>query len=207
MTSGFLVVESYESLYRKYRERYGLRRPVYGMPRLDVEPEQSSVRYRGIDRDCLVANDFKPRNLAELFLDDLRQKGALPEGEDFVPFEHLAEVHKYLEHTEQNYETIFVRIVDSESTIPDGYASIGFEPSYFYSDHFSASCDCMLFPRWHGTDMEGVLFREHFEKLSIYGTFSEPREASEFLKYYLSFDWTETGDYFVTEVAVQKENL
>jgi hypothetical protein len=89
---------------------------------------------------------------------------------------------------------------------PAGFSSIGFEPPFFYSDHFSASCDCMLVPRWHGTDKEGALFKEYFQMLNQYGLFADPLTAERFLKYYLSFDWTETGDYCITEVFI-KQNL
>jgi hypothetical protein len=56
------------------------------------------------------------------------------------------------------------------------------------------------FPRWHGTDPEGVLFREHFERLNRHGLFESAQEASAFLAFYLSFDWTETGEYEIAEV-------
>ena len=62
----------------------------------------------------------------------------------------------------------------------------------------------MLFPRWHGSDPEGTLFRDHFEKLNSFGLFYNRNDAREFLKYYLSFDWTETGEYYITEVALLK---
>jgi len=67
-------------------------------------------------------------------------------------------------------------------------------------DHFSASCDCLCFPRWHGTDPEGLLFREHFSRLNRDGLFRSAQEARAFLRYYLSFDWTETGEYEIAEV-------
>ncbi len=58
----------------------------------------------------------------------------------------------------------------------------------------------MLIPRWHGTDEEGTLFLDHFSKLNRHGLFPTAQEAETFLKYYLSFDWTETGDYEIAEV-------
>jgi hypothetical protein len=58
----------------------------------------------------------------------------------------------------------------------------------------------MMFPRWHGTDKEGILFLEYFKKLKIDGMFENSNTAKEFLNYYLSFTWTETGKYEIVEV-------
>ena len=70
-TSGFLIVEKYESLYQKYKDKYNLTKAVYGIPRVDQGPELNAVRYRGIDRDCLVPNESTPINLAEIRLEEL----------------------------------------------------------------------------------------------------------------------------------------
>ena len=60
----------------------------------------------------------------------------------------------------------------------------------------------MCFPLWHGTDTEGVLFKKYHNKLNQNALFDAPEIAKEFLKYYLSFDWTETGEYTITEVRL-----
>ena len=58
----------------------------------------------------------------------------------------------------------------------------------------------MCFPRWHGTDPEGALFLSYFQRLNAKGLFDEPDVASAFLSFYLSFEWTEKGDYYIAEV-------
>ena len=63
----------------------------------------------------------------------------------------------------------------------------------------------MLIPRWHGTDNEGILFKDYFNKLSKHGLFETHDIAKSFLDFYLSFDWTETGKYEIAEVFI-KEN-
>ena len=58
----------------------------------------------------------------------------------------------------------------------------------------------MLIPRWHGTDEEGTLFLKYFKQLNSFGLFNSIENAKEFLEYYLSFDWTERGEFYITEV-------
>lgn len=38
----------------------------------------------------------------------------------------------------------------------------------------------MCFPRWHGTDKEGVLFGEHYERLNDYALFDSRGGRVEF---------------------------
>ncbi len=212
---GFLIVEKYERLYQKYKARYNLTSDLYAIPRIDSSPQASRIKYRGIDRDCLTPNDVNPRNLAEIRLAEIgsemksKYKGEyyleiLPD-EDFIPVEQLTEMYDLLESDRINFETIFVKIAGTECDIPDNFMSIGFEPSYFHSDHFSASCDCMLFPRWHGPDDEGILFLDYLKLLNLDGMFDSAEIARAFLTYYLTFDWTEReGDYFIVEVFLEK---
>ncbi len=199
-----MIVRNYADLYRAYAPRYRLDRAVYAIPRIDRQPEDFHTQYRGLDRDALDPYD-KSEKLAEIRLSELEETGDCIDG--FVFDKKLLEsVVSYLENPEQ-YEVIWSRIVDCESSIPKGYSSVGFEPTYFSGDHFSASCDCMMIPRWHGSDEHGTLFKDHFEKLNRYGLFQAPKVASEFLEYYLSFDWTETGDYQVAEVCLENARL
>ncbi len=116
----------------------------------------------------------------------------------------VQEVWSYLGNPE-DYEIIWTKIAGNNTKPPREFESIGFEPSYFSGDHFSASCDCMLIPKWHGTDKEGTLFLEYFGKLNKYGLFEAVDIASEFLNYYLSFDWAETGEYEIAEVFINNE--
>lgn len=65
--SGFLIVKKFEKLYCDYVHRYELERPVYAIPRIDLSPEESPIKYRGLDRDAL--NPYRDSKiLAEVFL-------------------------------------------------------------------------------------------------------------------------------------------
>jgi hypothetical protein len=200
---GYLVVEKYESLYERYRTRYNATSACYAIPRLDIGPESYKIRYRGIDRDCLVPYEESERNLAEIRMYELLEKGIVDD-DDFVPAEYLDDVFRWLEEEQRRFETIFVKKAEVDCVVPQSFRLIGYEPSYFYSDHFSASCDCMMFPRWHGTDEEWTLFLKYFNQLNPNGLFDTPEIAKEFLEYYLSFDWTERGDFYITAAYIRE---
>jgi hypothetical protein len=200
--AGFLIVKAFPRLYAEHRDRYELRREVYAMPRLDREPEQCPIQYRGLDRDAL--DDWQDSEMdAELFLAMLEVDYRAVDAMVFSQHD-VDEAFSLLGPLQSGYEIIWSRVLGSEVTPPEGHSSIGFEGTYFVSDHFSASCDCMLFPRWHGTDEEGTLFLSHFRQLNAYGLFPTPEAAQDFLTYYLSFDWTERGEFVIAEVFIRQ---
>jgi hypothetical protein len=199
--SGFLIVKAFNKLYEDYVVRYNLKSEVYAIPRLDRTPSDYKIKYRGIDRDSIcgyaTSDDLAGVRLFELEEEQRSQDDFVFEEQDAI------DVLQYLDEEKEDYEIIWLRIINSGDTVPQGYKSIGFEPSYFYEDHYSAICDCTLIPRWHGTDKEGVIFREYFDKLNSYGLFDNASTAKDFLDYYLSFDWTEKGDFEIIEVFIK----
>lgn len=201
--SGFLIVKTYEKLCEDYAGRYNLTKDLYGIPRIDRAPELSFIKYRGIDRDAL--SPVKGSNLlAETHFFEFKPETEEETREllqDFLfKYQDAMSIYECLEELKSKYEIIWAKIANSNDREPEGFISLGYEPSYFYCDHFSASCDCMLIPRWHGTDSSGLQFKAYFKKLNQYGLFNDPEAAGNFLEYYLSFDWTERGDYWITEV-------
>ncbi len=210
--SGYLVVETFAALYRKHAARYNNTMDIYAIPRLDREPEDFRVRYRGLDREALgplspgterqAARRGEPYLLAEVRLNELDELGLLSDGY-LASLADALDAYGWLGEAESSHEVIWTRVAGSEIPVPEGFVTIGFEPTYFTGSQFSASCDCMMFPRWHGTDEAGVLFREHFLKLNDHGLFDNALQAEEFLDYYLSLDWTEAGTYRIAEVLVR----
>jgi hypothetical protein len=198
--AGFLIVKTYPAIYSDYVGKYELQKDFYGLPRKDFPDSKQIIQYRGIDRDAL--DPYKDSdNLSEIQMDELEKIGKCSDGFLF-DLSTAQEILDLLDDKQINYEIIWARTVNSNVAPPVGFESIGFEPTYFVGDHFSASCDCMVIPRWHGTDDEGTLFLEHFKKLNQYGLFNNPADAKLFLEYYLSFDWTETGDYEIAELFI-----
>ena len=197
---GFLIVNKYEMLVSKYKERYTFENPIYAIQ--GNNKNKSNIKYRGIDRDAI--SPYKDsNNLAEIRLAELE------ESEDCIDgilwnINDVENVISFLDD-KNNYEIIWARINGYNVNPPKEFVSIGFEATYFVGDHFSASCDCMMFPRWHGTDEKGVLFRDYYEKLNENGLFENAIIAKEFLEYYLSIDWTERGNYEIVEIFTFNE--
>jgi hypothetical protein len=199
LTNGFLVVKRFEWVYAAFAEKPEFDKAIYALPLCGTGPDRLTVRYRGLDREAI--SPAAKGSLAELRLYEL--KGATIDGtEDFLttPGDALDVLAWANEEAPGLYEIVWARLVANEAPPPEGFVRLGFEPTYFTSDHFSAICDCMCFPRWHGTDAGGVLFREHFDRLNVNGLFDDAAHASEFLAHYLSFDWTEKGDYEIVSV-------
>jgi hypothetical protein len=199
VNSGFLVVKRFEALYRAFASEPGFTSPIYALPLFGTSPDRLAVKYRGLDRNAIGPNGNG--SLAAIRMLEIN-------GEDLYGTDEFLATHRDAQdvlgwadqETPDTYEIVWTRIAGHEAEPPSGFESLGFEPSYFLSDHFSAICDCMCFPRWHGTDEEGTAFRAFFERLNPNGLFDEARVASEFLAHYLSFDWTERGHYEIAEV-------
>ena len=197
VTQGFLVLKCFEPLFRGFAAKPEFDRRIYALPVFGDDPSIAVVRYRGLDRDAIAAytaGSLAQIRMAELDPDDVG--GGL-----IATLEQARDVLRWAEEEAPGaYEIAWARVAGSLHAPPPGFEFLGFEPSYFTGDHFSASCDCLCFPRWHGTDPEGLLFQEHFSRLNRNGLFRSAQEASAFLRYYLSFDWTETGDYEIADV-------
>ena len=199
--AGFLIVKTFPKLYQDYVDRYELAKSFYALPRIDLSPSDYEIQYRGLDRDALDPYEDS-ENLSEIRMFELEEEKKCEDGFLFSNND-VSDVMGYLFDFDL-YETIWTRIAKSHQQPPENFISIGFEPSYFVGDHFSASCDCMMIPRWHGTDEEGTLFKDYFGSLNKYGLFGTSDLASDFLDFYLSFDWTETGEYEMAEVFIKR---
>lgn len=228
MKSGYLIVKTFERVFREYLKlcdfkKWPLRsdRGIYSIPWKGMPADDYEKRYRGVERDPLFSWDEKDE---EIF----RGSGMVAEPEDAELEAHLA-VGRFekAQETDNDFikshedavsafnllqtpverEIIWIRDAESDSSgLPD-YPLLGYDPSYSGGDWFSAISDCMCFPRWHGTDTEGELFKKYHDNLNQYALFDTPEMAREFLEYYLSFDWTEhIGEYVITEVRLVKGN-
>ncbi|HEY8768653.1 MAG TPA: hypothetical protein VIP09_15570 [Dehalococcoidia bacterium] len=177
---------------------------------MGVGPEGALNRYRGIDRDplepfsdeevamldCLVAPRIEYE--AQRRLAELEEAGRTDD--DFIFHEEDGHAVYALFTCPADYELIWVRDSTVDIEEPDGWLPLGFEPTWFTGDHFSAIGDCLFLPRWHGPDKDGTLFRRNFESLNANGLCETADEAREYLAYYRSLDWTEDGQYVMAEV-------
>jgi hypothetical protein len=207
---GFLIVRDFNSLYVRFPEPAD--RPIYAIPVRGMAPESMAKRYRGIDREPLEPwslEDLRhglpgipfPRPEEQAACVGLFDLGSRDEADwDFIwQLEDARHIYALLENRHE-WEVVWVAPVAVASARPPGSVRFGFEPTWYTGDHFSAVCDCLCFPRWHGTDPEGILFREHYERLNAHALLDSVEEAEAFLAFYRSHDWAETGDYLVAEV-------
>ena len=226
MNSGYLIVKTFGRVYREYLEfrskrKYPLPkdRVIYSIARNKKSAYDYAKQYRGVCRDTLFSWDEKDE---EVF----RGSGMVAEPEDAELEAHLAigrlkKAKKTDDGIIKSYEDavsafnllqspvereiIWIRDAESDSSELPDYPLLGYDASYSGGDWFSAISDCMCFPIWHGTDIEGELFEKYHDKLNQYALFSTAETAREFLEYYLSFDWTEhVGEYAITEVRLVK---
>lgn len=228
VTSGYLIVKTFERMYREYlklRDEMKFPLPndkvIYSIPWKGMPPEAYAKQYRGAARSPLFRwtdmdeEAFGGKNLVvepEVFEREAHMTmGRLPPvGQNdptlIASYDDVKRVFGLLE-TPAEREIIWARDTRADSTEAPNHLLLGYEPTWPFGgeEGFSALSDCLCFPVWHGTDPEGVLFREHHEKLNRHGLFDTPEAAKAFLDYYLSFDWTETGPYVITEVRAANE--
>jgi hypothetical protein len=198
--SAFLLVKRFDVLYGEFSMRPQFTKAIYALPLAGTSSQKAAKKYRGLDRDPLESYDKSCARLAEIRMAEFEK---LERCEDASIFDltTLSEVWRLAqEECPGIYEPVWARVDGCPDQPPLGYELLGFEPSYFPFGYFSALSDCMCFPRWHGTDEEGTLFRKHFELLNANGLFGDASQAIGFLDYYLSFDWTERGEFKIVEV-------
>jgi len=220
--AGFLIVHQFEEIYLDYctrfekvfRDYWDLSDElIYSVPQRTLPPTQVRKKYRGIDRMPLVswpAREFPDETwmgreepeASQAYYDlDTSNRAQ----DDFIlSLVDARHIYSLLRNRER-WEIIWAGNSELDLDRNGVGATIGFEPTWFSGDRFSAVCDCMCFPKWHGTDKKGVLFANHYERLNGHALFNSRDDAKEFLKYYLSFDWTETGDYVIAEICLPQE--
>ncbi len=218
--SGFLIVKKFEVLYRSFRYRTPRDIVKYSLPQEGAEPEGAPRKYRGLDREPLMG--FSLEEMAHLLRGDpsvfpIPERAAtlamhsvnseIDWGSHLLlSMEDARDVYLTLGEP-KDWEIIWVQLSDDRVKPPPQTILLGFEPTSFPEGYFSALCDCMCFPRWHGTDEEGALFIEYHARLNSHALFDSPRDAENFLRFYRSLDWTESGEYSIVEIHALSEAL
>jgi hypothetical protein len=232
MDSGYLIVKTFKRMYREYlrlRDIMNFPLPndhvIYSIPLKGVPVDTYTKQYRGVCREPLfpwnetdeevfrgsdmvvepLDSELKAHlAVGQLEMDREPECGDIvkpDEGDIIEAYEDALRVFGLLEPPIER-EVLWFCDVESD---PDGrpdYPLLGYEPALLGGDWFSAISDCLCFPMWHGTDSEGQLFKKYHEKLNEHALFDNPQIARDYLEYYRSFDWTETGDYNIVEVRL-----
>ena len=222
--SGFLLLKKYEIVYAQNLERFKkYDSKTYAHPFED----KPIYFYRGTDREGpgdFVFKDnlsFEELEIVDFFINkelfcktECKYKKECEEYQleyddscltrlnIILDEEYVKKLKSTLKNSD-DYEIVFVKAADTETDIPKGYKFAGFDISYSRIDlqgMFSIICDCLFIPMWHGCDENGTAFMEFFNKLNKNGLFNDRNTAFEYLKYYNSFDWAETGNYAIYEI-------
>ncbi len=213
-------------MYREYLELRDFKnyplpddRAIYSIPWEELSFDAYAKQYRGVCREPLFTWDEKDEEFfrgsdmviqpvdaeleAHLAVGQLDKDNEPDDDIIIKSHEDAMRVFKLLEAPVER-EVIWIRNAESDLAGQTDYPLLGYDPAWFGGDWFSAISDCLCFPIWHGTDTEGKLFKMYHERLNKYALFDTPHGARDFLKYYRSFDWTETGDYAIVEVRLVK---
>ena len=216
MASGYLIVTRFSVLYDaalrsgRYSDNPRAPGPIYGIPHKSRPvPPEGLPQYRGIDREPLDALIFEHARLfteagfpceaneATVLLDEIESTTGRDDGW-VTASEDIQRVWKALGESRSKYEIIFAKEWRDRTEPPQDAQLLGSDAAHFVFDCFSCICDALFIPRWHGTDLEGILFQSLFSKLNPNGLFDTNEEAMDYLRYYLSFDWTERNENFTS---------
>ena len=209
--SGYLIVKTFERMYREFAHPAESGESIsYSIPRVGVEPSAVPKRYHGMSRDPLEAwtSDELERgypniptpieDAACLAMAELESVGKGAEDFIFSPAD-AAQVFGLLRQPGE-WELIWCSQSALKLQAPVGTAILGYEPTWWTGDHFSAVMDSMCFPRWHGPGPDLMLLVPFYDRLNSNALFQSTSEADEFLTFYRAQPWAESGTYVIAEI-------
>ena len=191
ISAGFCIVEKYEYVYQKELPRFRAMPGIkpYGLPQGDAPKKM----YAGIGNPSYETAPQK--------YDFYRESCRRSESEVFALRDVL--------FSTENCDVIWFRVYDSDAEAPAGYSSCGFDITYApdINGAFSIINDCLFICRWHGCDKEGTAFLAYFNALNPNGLFDDAETALRYMKYYLSFDWSERGEFCLCEIFRKRPDV
>ena len=122
--------------------------------------------------------------------------------EDTIQSEQEAvEIRKEL-YSEESCDVVWFRVHGSVAAIPEGFELCGYDITFApeIEGAYSIINDCMFICTWHGCDEEGTAFIDYFNVLNTHGLFDDTDTALAYMRHYLSFDWSERGEYCICEI-------
>ena len=186
VASGFCIVEKYEYAYQRELPRFqNIDPPVIGFPFYGIP-------FEDIPRSLYLGIGNKSVSEDNCYFCQ----------EDFPETEEEANEIRRLFFESDRCDIVWFKICGSDSTVPSGYNFCGCDITYVpdLDGAFSIINDCMFICKWHGCDENGTEFSSFFESLNEKGLFRDADTALAYMKHYLSFDWTERGEYCVCEI-------
>ncbi len=190
ISAGFCIVEKYDYVYQKELPRFNRvpgKKP-YGLPYGD-KPEKV---YLGIGN---LSSETAAQKYPFYYDSCLKSE------------EEVIEIRNKL-FSEEHCEAVWFKVYGSDAAAPGGYEFCGYDITFApdINGAFSMINDCMFICKWHGCDEEGTAFRDHFAALNDNGLFDDVETALSYMRLYLSFDWSERGEYCICGIYRKKEN-
>ena len=195
VSSGFLVVKTFERMYREYPVNIELYQQAYNEILHPVPLEQMPGKYRGIDRDPIqpwveglrgsgIVEPTEHELAASLFMDELTESGKAYD--DFIFT--LDDARKLLEMIPPpvEREIIWTRRIDKADPPPPETVLLGYDPTSFYAgEHESLIAGEAFFRYLRIADIDDPEDRErasiHHARLNKWGLFDTPAHAKEYI--------------------------
>lgn len=194
-SAGFLIVKTFERMYREYRIR--LEKYRQDRPRIAHGPkllEQMPGKYRGVARDPfepwnenfrgmgLFDEPTKQERAANLFLNELCESGKA-EGFFIFAMDDARKIFDMILPPVER-EIIWARRVDRDDPPPPETTILGYEPIDFYGDFSSLIAGVAFFLRSLNPtidDPDGMRARIHYARLNQWGLFNKPDDAHKYV--------------------------
>lgn len=214
-SAGFLIVKTFERMYREYQikfEKYRQARP--GIARGPKPLEQMPGKYRGVAREPFEPwnEDFRGMGLfdepteqelaANLFINELCESGKA-EGFFIFAMDDARKLFGMIRPPVER-EIIWARRMDRADPPPPETIVLGYEPIDFYGDFSSLIAGVAFFLRSLNAtidDPDGMRAKVHYARLNKWGLFDTPVHAQEYLDSFPLLPEHERPDHIV-EVRV-----
>lgn len=189
ISAGFCIVEKYNYVYQKELPRFNKMPGIkpYGLPYGD-KPKKM---YLGIGN---LSSAIASQNHTFYLVSCLKSES------------EVIEIRNTL-FTKEHCDVVWFKVYGSDALPPDGYVFCGYDITFppEFDGAFSIINDCMFISKWHGCDDEGIAFQDYFAALNDNGLFDDVETAISYMKYYLSFEWSERGEFCICEIFRKNE--
>ncbi|MHC4540940.1 MAG: hypothetical protein ACYTEK_24430 [Planctomycetota bacterium] len=195
VTSGFLIVKTFERMCREYPAKFERCRKAYPEITHNLIPlEQMPGQYRGVARDPiepwieafhgagLFDEPTEQELAASLFKTKLREAGKA-EGFFIFALDDARELFGMIDPPVER-EIIWARRTDRDDAPPAETEILGYEPIDFDGDFSSLIADVAFFRTLVNADIDdpdGTRSRIHYAKFNKWGLFDAPSDAHEYV--------------------------
>ena len=215
ITSGFLVLKTFERMYREYLIRFEKRKKI--KPELTYVPiplEQMPGRYRGIARGHIEPwiEDLRGSDMweepteqelkASLFMHKLCESGKADNGFIFR-LDDAKKLFRMIRPPVER-EIIWAGRTDKNDPPPQGTEILGYEPIDFDGDYTSLIADVFFFNYFRPADCDdpyGTRAKKYYSRLNKWGLFDTTDLVQQYVDSYPLLPEHERPDH-IAEVRI-----